>query len=71
MCAAPAMVSIGDHGVLNREVSQTLSDVWIDRDLSWLDLTIARLRRPSTNVRRYWSARSSWQSSVQTSTSSS
>src|SRR5579862_6412226 len=37
MCAAPAMVSIGDDGVLNREVSQTLSDVWIDRDLGWLD----------------------------------
>ena len=37
MCAAPAMVSIGDDGVLNREVSQSLSDVWIDRDLSWLD----------------------------------
>jgi polyphosphate kinase len=37
MSAAPAMVSIGDDGVLNREVSQTLSDVWIDRDLSWLD----------------------------------
>jgi len=31
------MVSIGDDGVLNREVSQALSDVWIDRDLSWLD----------------------------------
>jgi polyphosphate kinase len=31
------MVSIGDDGVLNREVSQTLSDVWIDRDLGWLD----------------------------------
>lgn len=37
MSAAPAMVSIGDHGVLNRELSQTLADVWIDRDLSWLD----------------------------------
>ena len=37
MSAAPAMVSIGDEGVLNQEVSQTLSDVWIDRDLSWLD----------------------------------
>jgi len=37
MCAAPAMVSIGDDGVLNREVSETLSDVWIDRDLGWLD----------------------------------
>jgi polyphosphate kinase len=31
------MVSIGDDGVLNREVSQALSDVWIDRDLGWLD----------------------------------
>ena len=37
MTAAPAMVSIGDDGVLNREVSQMLSDVWIDRDLGWLD----------------------------------
>jgi polyphosphate kinase len=37
MCAAPAMVSIGDDGVLNRQVSQILSDVWIDRDLGWLD----------------------------------
>src|SRR5580704_1586390 len=37
MSAAPAMVSIGDNGVLNREVSQTLSDVWLDRDLGWLD----------------------------------
>lgn len=31
------MVSIGDEGILNREVSPSLSDVWIDRDLSWLD----------------------------------
>src|ERR1700733_7304142 len=37
MSAAPVMVSIGDEGVLNREVSQSLSDVWIDRDLGWLD----------------------------------
>src|ERR1700691_3670948 len=37
MSAAPAMVSIGDDGVLNREVTPTLSDVWIDRDLGWLD----------------------------------
>jgi polyphosphate kinase len=37
MCAAAVMVSIGDEGVLNREVSQALSDVWIDRDLGWLD----------------------------------
>ena len=31
------MISIGDDGVLNRVVPQTLADVWIDRDLSWLD----------------------------------
>jgi polyphosphate kinase len=37
MCAAPALVSIGDEGILNQEVSSSLSDVWIDRDLSWLD----------------------------------
>jgi len=37
MSAAAVMVSIGDDGVLNREVSGALSDVWIDRDLGWLD----------------------------------
>ena len=37
MSAAPSMVSIGDDGVLNREVSSTLGNVWIDRDLGWLD----------------------------------
>jgi polyphosphate kinase len=37
MSAAVSMISIGDDGVLNREVSQTLSDVWIDRDSGWLD----------------------------------
>lgn len=37
MSAMPAVVSIGDDGVLNKEVSQSLSDVWIDRDLGWLD----------------------------------
>ena len=31
------MVSIGDNGVLNREIAQPLADVWIDRDLGWLD----------------------------------
>jgi polyphosphate kinase len=35
--SAPAMVSIGDSGVLNREIAQPLAGVWIDRDLSWLD----------------------------------
>jgi len=35
--AATAMASIGDTGVLNQELSQPLSEVWIDRDLSWLD----------------------------------
>jgi polyphosphate kinase len=37
MSAAPARVSIGDTGVLNQEVSQPLSEVWIDRDLGWLE----------------------------------
>jgi polyphosphate kinase len=37
MSAAQATVSIGDEGVLNVPVSPSLSDVWIDRDLSWLD----------------------------------
>jgi polyphosphate kinase len=37
MSTATAMVSIGDEGVLNRELSATLSDIWIDRDLGWLD----------------------------------
>jgi polyphosphate kinase len=37
MSATPAMVSIGDTGVLNREVSHPLSEIWMDRDLGWLD----------------------------------
>jgi polyphosphate kinase len=37
MKAAQAMVSIGDEGVLNVHVSPSLADIWIDRDLSWLD----------------------------------
>src|ERR1700745_136937 len=37
MSAAPALVSIGDSGVLNREVSQPLSEIWLDRDLGCLD----------------------------------
>src|SRR5215813_2102609 len=32
-----ALASIGDHGALNTRLSVGLSDVWIDRDLSWLD----------------------------------
>src|SRR5215470_390074 len=34
---APALASIGDHGILNTTLSDDLVDVWIDRDLSWLD----------------------------------
>ena len=37
MSAAAMMVSIGDQGVLNKELAHPLADVWIDRDLSWLD----------------------------------
>jgi polyphosphate kinase len=32
-----AFASVGDHSVLNVSLSQALSEVWIDRDLSWLD----------------------------------
>src|SRR6516225_5919583 len=32
-----ARASIGDHGALNTQLSEGLSDIWIDRDLSWLD----------------------------------
>jgi polyphosphate kinase len=31
------LASVGDHGVLNAELAPTLPEVWIDRDLSWLD----------------------------------
>ena len=37
MGTAAMMVSVGDQGVLNKEVSGSLSDVWLDRDLGWLD----------------------------------
>src|ERR1700683_761347 len=35
--SAPALASIGDHGVLNASLPEPLSEVWIDRDLGWLD----------------------------------
>jgi polyphosphate kinase len=31
------MVSVGDEGVLNHEISQPLAEIWLDRDLGWLD----------------------------------
>jgi polyphosphate kinase len=31
------LASIGDHGVLNSPLTTELAEVWIDRDLSWLD----------------------------------
>jgi polyphosphate kinase len=34
---APVLASIGDHGVLNERLTPELSEIWIDRDLSWLD----------------------------------
>lgn len=37
MSPAPALASIGDHGVLNTSLSESLTSVWLDRDLSWLD----------------------------------
>jgi polyphosphate kinase len=35
--ATTVLASIGDHGVLNAELAPALPEVWIDRDLSWLD----------------------------------
>jgi polyphosphate kinase len=35
--ATNVLASIGDHGVLNSPLPAELSEVWIDRDLSWLD----------------------------------
>ena len=35
--SANLLVSIGDHGILNTNLSNDLADVWMDRDLSWLD----------------------------------
>src|SRR5687768_11086780 len=37
MSLPQALVSLGDDGVLNAPVSATLAEIWIDRDLSWLD----------------------------------
>jgi polyphosphate kinase len=37
MSAAPALASIGDHGVLNAPLPEPLSGIWLDRDLGWLD----------------------------------
>src|SRR5262245_15987645 len=34
---ATQMVSFGDEAVLNTPVTPSLADVWIDRDLGWLD----------------------------------
>lgn len=35
--SATVFASIGDHGALNTALASTLSEIWIDRDLSWLD----------------------------------
>jgi polyphosphate kinase len=35
--ATTVLASIGDHGVLNATLAPALPEVWIDRDLSWLD----------------------------------
>ena len=35
--AATVLASIGDHGVLNATLPRTLPEIWIDRDVSWLD----------------------------------
>jgi polyphosphate kinase len=35
--ATNVLASIGDHGFLNEQLPAALAEVWIDRDLSWLD----------------------------------
>src|SRR3974377_453833 len=35
--SATALASVGDRGALNTQLPAELSEVWIDRDLSWLD----------------------------------
>jgi polyphosphate kinase len=35
--AAIVLASIGDHGVLNATLPPALPEIWIDRDVSWLD----------------------------------
>src|SRR3984885_6519463 len=35
--ATSVLASIGDHGVLNAPLAPPLPEVWIDRDLGWLD----------------------------------
>ena len=35
--ATTILASVGDHGVLNAPLAPTVADVWIDRDLGWLD----------------------------------
>lgn len=35
--ATSVLASIGDQGVLNAQLTEDLAEVWIDRDLSWLD----------------------------------
>ena len=37
MSPAPALASIGDHGVLNASLPLSLTSIWLDRDLGWLD----------------------------------
>ena len=37
MSVMEALMSIGDQGVLNQKLPSDLSEIWIDRDLGWLD----------------------------------
>ena len=34
---APVTISVGDKGVLNQTIAAALAEVWMDRDLGWLD----------------------------------
>ncbi len=37
MSTAAVLVSVGDHGVMNTSLPEAVREVWIDRDMGWLD----------------------------------
>jgi hypothetical protein len=52
--ATNVLVSIGDHGALNATLPTDLQELWIDRDLSWLDFNERVLARRLMSVPRCW-----------------
>ena len=69
--ATTVLASIGDHGVLNALLAPTLPEVWIDRDLSWLDFNWRVLAEALDERTPVLERQSSWLSLLPTSTNSS